>query len=318
MTPGQATRTIRAIKRCFVQFDHVKAVHERLRELSQFECGVDEPDMVLIVGDPGVGKSRLLQRFVDDFPRVEHETWTEVPVLSVLVPAKCSLSRLPGAMLQALGSPLWNKGNEEARTYQLETLLVKCRVRLVILVEVNHLIDRGKERSHYLLADWIKLLSERTRIPFALAGIDRARVLLRVNEQLADRVREVIQIEPFGVGERCRNQMGDALAAFNGLLGDIDRISLEDDSTARMFTFATAGRLRKVRQLLVRSVEIAAKQPKPRIDHAVLAEAFRTAVFKDAPDVRNPFVAAKFDGLPLNRPGEPYHPRRQTAEEVDA
>lgn len=318
MTPGQATKTIRAIKRCFVQFDHVKAIHERLRDLIEFECGVDEPDMVLIVGDPGVGKSRLLQRFMDDYPRVEHDTWTEVPVLLVLVPAKCSLSRLPGAMLQALGSPLWNKGNEEARTFQLETLLKKCRVRLVILVEVNHLIDRGKERSHYLLADWIKLLSERTRIPFALAGIDRAKVLLRVNEQLADRVREIVQIEPFGVGKTYRNQMADALAAFEGLLGDIDRVSLATDSTAKMFAFATAGRLRKLRQLLVRSVELAAKMGKPRIDHAVLAEAFKTAVFKDAPDIRNPFVAAKFDGFPLTRPGEPYHPRRQTAEEVDA
>jgi hypothetical protein len=318
MKPEQASKTIRGIKRCFVQFDYVRAIHERLRDLIKSECGVDEPDMVFIIGDPGVGKSRLLQRFMDDFPRVDHDTWTEVPVLHVLVPAKCSLSRLPGAMLQALGSPLWNKGNEEARTFQLETLLQKCRVRLVILVEVNHLIDRGRERSHYLLADWIKLLSERTRIPFALAGIDRATVLLRVNEQLADRVREIIRIEPFGVGEDCSNQMAEALAAFDGLLGGIRRISLTTDSTARMFAFATAGRLRKLRQMLVRSVEIASTMDEPRIDLGVLAAAFRTAVFKDAPDSRNPFLTAKFNGLPLTRPGEPYHPRRQTAEEVDA
>lgn len=39
--------------------------------------------------------------------------------------------------------------------------------------------------------------------------------------------------------------------------------------------------------------------PKPRIDLPLLADVFRRHVSKGAPDERNPFVAAKFDGRQL-------------------
>lgn len=251
-------------------------------------------------------------------PREEHETFTSVPVLLVSVPPKCSPKRLPGAMLQALGSPLWNVGDEEQRSHQLNVLLEKCGVRLVILNEANHLVDRGKEKSHYLLGDWIKLTSEERKIPFVLVGIPRVKVLLDVNEQLDDRVREVVTVEPFGVDERCKNQMKVALAAFDKLLEGIDRIPLADDENARRFVFATAGRLRRIRRMLEEAVQAAANQKRPKIDLPLLAEVFRTHIFKGAPDSRNPFVPAKFTEQPLTKPGEPFEPRRLAKEEVDA
>lgn len=318
MSGPNYSKIARSIGRAFIQFDHVKAILEKLRDLVETDFDMGEPDILFIVGDPGTGKTWLAKRFAADYPRREHDTFTNVRVLLVSVPAKCSLKRLPGAILEALGSPLWNVGDEEQRSHQLETLLKKCGVKLVILNEANHLIDRGKAKSHYLLADWIKLISERAGVPFVLVGIPRLKVLLDVNEQLADRVREVVTIEPFGVDARCKNQMITALQSFDLLLDGIDRIPLADPENARLFTFATAGRLRRIRRMLVESVHVASEMPSPRIDLPVLARVFREHIFKGAADARNPFVPGKFNGQPLTGPGEPYAPRRQTKEEVDA
>lgn len=318
MSNPDLIRIARSLRRAFIKFDHVTQLLDMLRELADTDFDQGEPDILFIVGEPGTGKTWIVKRFAADNPRQEHETVTTVPVLLVSVPAKCSLARLPGAILQALGSPLWNVGDEEQRTHQLETLLKKCGVKLLILNEANHLVDRGKEKSHYLLADWIKLLSERTRTPIALVGIPRLRVLLEVNEQLADRVREVVTVEPFGVDARCKNQMVTALEAFDKLLEGVDRIRLSDPENARRVAFATAGRLRRIRRLLVEAVVLAGQKSEPRIDLPALAEVFRQHIFKGAPDERNPFVPTKFDGQPLTAPGEPYAPRRQAKEEVDA
>lgn len=308
----------RSIRQAFIKFDHVNKAHALLRELVETDFGRSEPDIVFFVGDPGTGKSWLLKRFAADYPRVEETTITRVPVLLVNVPAKCSLKRLPGAILEGLGSPLWNVGSEEQRSHQLEKLIKACGVRLVILNEGNHLVDRGQEKSHYLIADWIKLTSERTGVPFAIAGIPRVKVLLDVNEQLSDRVREVFTVEPFGVDARCNNKMITALQAFDVMLNGIDRIKFDDEENARRFAFATAGRLRRIRRILVEAVWAAEAMPKPRIDLPLLAKVFREHIFKGAPDSRNPFLKDKFNGVPLTGPGEPYEPRRQPKEEVDA
>ncbi|MBY0234572.1 MAG: TniB family NTP-binding protein [Burkholderiaceae bacterium] len=318
MSAPDLHRVARSIRQAFIKFDHVNAIHGVLAALVTTDYGQCEPDIVFIVGEPGTGKTWLIKRFVANYPREDHETVTRVPVLLVNVPPKCVLKRLPGAMLQALGSPLWNVGDEEQRSYQLETLLKKCGVRLVILNEANHLVDRGKEKSHYLLGDWIKLMSEKTGIPFVLVGIPRVKVLLGVNEQLADRVREVVTVEPFGIDPRCKNQMSTALAAFDKLLDGVNRIPLSDAANAQRFALATAGRLRRIRRVLEEAARAAGALPKPKIDLPLLAEVFRTHVFSGAPDQRNPFVPGKFDGRPLTGPGEPYEPRRQAKEEVDA
>ncbi len=318
MSEPNLTRAANAIRRAFIQFDHVKAIHAQLRELVETDFAQGEPDLLFVLGEPGTGKTWLLKRFAAGYPRQEHETFTSVPVLLVSIPPKCSLKRLPGAMLEALGSPLWSVGNEEQRSHQLEVLLRKCGVKLVILNEANHLVDRGKERSHYLLADWIKLTSERTGVPFALFGIPRLKVLLDVNEQLADRVRTVITIEPFGADKRSKNRMSKALKAFDSMLDGIDRIPLASPANARRFVFATGGRLRRIRRLLVEAVLAAAQRAEPKIDMPLLAQVFREHIFKGAPDARNPFVPGKFNQQPLTDLGEPYAPRRQAKEEIDA
>lgn len=310
MTNIQTASTVkRRLRKFFGRFPQVRRAQDRLEELVAYQCGGEEPEGLVIIGDTGTGKTTLLENFVQLKPPVEHPEFTEVPVLYAEVPAKCSPKMLAGVLLQALGSPFWHRGDEAERTAQLSTLLKACRVRLIILDEVNHLGDRGAEKSHYFVGDWIKQLMRSSRIPIVLAGTPAASVLWDTNEQLADRFREQIALQPLSMEANRIRELRSVLATFLGLMEGIPCIDITEEAHARSIAFATAGRLRDIRRLLVRAVEIAAKQPHVSITRSTLSKAFLEVIYRDADAKRNPF-SPKFDGLPLTKPGEPFAARR--------
>lgn len=309
--PVTSESLTRALRRCFAQFPHVQSVMKRLETLFGYQCWHEEAEHIMLLGESGVGKSTLLKRFRDQHPPIEHDEYTEVPVLYVEVPAVCSIKKLANTMLLALGSQYWNKGNEIELTLQLRCLLQGCKVRMIILDEVNHLVERGGVKTHHNIADWIKRLSDEMRLPFVLAGIPRAQRLLNTNDQLRSRFREVIVIQPFSVEtDMAAKHFCGVLKTFGGLLKGISSIQLSHPDIAHNFIFATGGRLREIRKLLVRAVELAFEDAVPRLTIAILAQAFSTVIYPNAPDDRNPFHA-KFRKVPLIKPGEPFAPREE-------
>jgi signal transduction histidine kinase len=181
-------------------------------------------------------------------------------------------------------------------------------VKLVLIDEANHLIDRGGEKTLHTAADWLKRLVDATRVSFVLAGIPRTRRLLATNDQLRDRFREVIEIDRFSVANTTNeHEFRSALNVFKGYLQDLPTLDISGKTIVRLFAFATDGRLRDIRRLLARSVELAFEQPDPRLTDLVLAEAFRTVIYPGSPDHRNPFHKA-FDEMPLVKGDEPFAP----------
>jgi Cdc6-like AAA superfamily ATPase len=298
----------RRIRRFFGRFPQVKLLYARLEELMAYECIGEEPECLAIVGDSGTGKTRLLTHFVEARPRVEHPEFSEVPVLYVEVPARCSVKMLAGLMLSKLGSPFWNRGDEVERTDQLITLLKGCQVRMIILDEVNHLADRGAAKSHYHVGDWIKQLIGASHLTVILAGTPAAAILWDTNEQLADRFREVIVLRPLSMEAERLRELRSVLGAFRALMEGVSGIDITDEAHAKSIAFATAGRLRDIRRLLVRAVELAEKQSRFVITRSTLARAFLEVIYRGAPASRNPF-GKEFNGLPLTKPGEPFAPR---------
>lgn len=310
MTKEQlASAARRRLRKFFGHFPQVKVAHVRLEELATYQCEGEEPECLAIIGDTGTGKTTLLENFVASRPRIEHAEFTEVPILYVEVPAKCSVKMLAGLMLRTLGSPFWNRGDEVERTDQLLTLLKGCKVRMIIVDEVNHLADRGAEKSHYHVGDWIKQLIRASRLSVVLAGTPAASILWDTNEQLADRFREQIVLQPLSMEGKRLRELRSVLGAFLKLMEGVPCIDLTEEHHAKQIAFATAGRLRDIRRLLVRAVEIAVNQPRFAITRSTLAQAFLLVIFKDAPDNRNPF-SARFNGVPLTKAGEPFAPSR--------
>lgn len=306
-SPSTHATARRALRGFFGHFPQVMRVQKRLKDLMAPAQLDQEPEGLAIVGETGTGKTTLLSRFARSYPREVHPEFTEVPVLYASVPARCTIKRLAGLLLQAMGSKYWSCGDEEERTYQLKTLLKGCRVRLILLDEVNHLGDRGAKRTHYEVGDWIKQLATDTRVPVVLVGTPSAAVLWQTNEQLADRY-EVVTLEPLSVAPDRDRECRSVLKAYGQLMSDLQVIDLANPKTARLMAFATGGRLRDVRKLLVRAVELAEADQTLVIDYETLRRAFEQVIYEKAPVERNPFDK-EFNGLPLTAPGEPFGKR---------
>lgn len=306
----EVTSTIRKLRGFYGKFPQVVRIEKGLSRLMEFQCIDEEPAGVAIIGETGTGKTTILTKVARRHPRIEHAEFTEVPVLMVSVPAKCTIKLLCSRMLRTMGSPFAGKGNEEELTYQLLTLLRRCKTRLIILDEVNHLADRGGQKSHYLVGDWIKALSNESKVAIVLAGTQAARALLMTNEQLSDRFREVFSLQPLAHGERDLKELKAVLRTFSSLATGISLPDFQQDSHAAAMSMASGGRLRNIRALYVRAVDIGSRAGCTLDPLAVFAQAFRECVFVESPDERNPFTA-KFNGKALTGTGEPYSPRRR-------
>ena len=141
-----------------------------------------------------------------------------------------------------------------------------------------------------------------------LAGISRSRLLLEANDQLADRFREILELTPLGVGDKAQeSEFAVVMEAFEAMLEGIGHIDLKSAEVLRTLAFATAGRLRNIRKLMVRSVELASREAVPDIGLSVLEKAFLEVIFKNATAQQNPF-SEKFRGTPINKAGEPFAP----------
>lgn len=305
LTPYDDAR--RKLRGFFGHFPQVLRIQKRLQDLVDHECTDNEPEGLAIVGETGTGKTTLLNRFAKSRPRLEHTEFTEIPVLYASVPARCTIKGLSGLLLQAMGSPLWNRGDEQDRTFQLKTLIRGCRVRLILMDEVNHLGDRGASKTHYEVGDWLKQLSGDTRVAIVLVGTPAAAVLWETNEQLASRY-EVLTLETLSVEGGRSRETRSVLKAYMQLMGELKVVDLTEDSMTRLMTFATGGRLRDIRKLLVRAVSLAEESSSLEIGRDTLRRAFEQVVYVNAPTKRNPFDKS-FNGLPLIAPGEPFSSR---------
>jgi len=300
-----------SLRRSFIMFAHVNALLEKMEKLFSHECTNEEAENLFIIGESGVGKSRLLQKFSLAHPRITHAEFTEIPVLYVKVPATGSIDSLLYAMLLEMVSPFWDRGTTAQRTAQLHTLLKSCKVRLIILGELNHLIDKGGSVTHHKIADWLKAFAEEAKISFIISGIPRSLKLMDKNEQLRGRFREVITIHPFSMEDpETRHQFYSALKTFSKLMPGIPCVNLTTEATAKSILYATAGRLRDIRNLLVRSVELAFKNSKVEITQEILSQAFTQVIYVNAPRERNPFDK-EFKAYPLIKAGEPFAPREE-------
>ena len=150
-----------------------------------YDC---EPICVLVTGETGTGKSEFIKKYLAKYHRVEETERTKIPVLVSLLPKARHPKPVVSQLLRDLGDPLGGIGGDtEQLTDRLIILLKGTGTEIIILDEFQHAIETKSNKVVYDIADWIKTLINKAKIPIVLFGLPWSSYVLDVNHQLARR-----------------------------------------------------------------------------------------------------------------------------------
>ncbi|MCD4504171.1 TniB family NTP-binding protein [Chromobacterium piscinae] len=247
-----------------------------------------EPLCMIVTGESGVGKSTLIRAILDLYKPTEHEEFTEKPIIVASIPLPSTIKALYSELLMELGAGFPERGSIEEKRIKLLELLRRCKTRLIILDEFQHLVERGTRQRIEAVADAIKTLINQSGIPIILVGVPSARSVLEYSPQLAGRFPLRAHIPPFDWLNRPQ-EFVKLLVHYDKALPFEMPSGLADDWNAARIYLATGGYFRLFTSLIREAARTVLMQDSPRIEMEHLAASFDT-VLREARRLRgNPF-----------------------------
>lgn len=253
-----------------------------------------EPQCMLLTGNTGVGKSTLLSTYVEEYPSQRTRSGNVIPILMVETPSPVTVKGLASEILQMLGDPASEKGTLWAMNKRVVNLIEACKVEMVILDDIHHMLDKATSRVLLDVADWLKVLIKDTGVPFLIVGVEKEpeRILL-ANAQLARLFAVRKTLSPFAWDMRDQ----ETIKQF-GWLMDLMTKNTETQfdvglSHLELFTrihYATNGYIYNIMNLFRLSIKISEERGTlGRITLDSLSEAFMERLAPQLPDKINPF-----------------------------
>ena len=185
-------------------------------------------------------------------------------------------------------------------------LIKEKQVRLIIVDELQHFIDRGRRRAPLEVSDWLKTLIDQSQVSTVLMGLPRCEQILQVNEQLRRRYGRRLELNPFSIESPHEQSIfAGVITHFDQKLGLKRPLQLDGD-LLRRFHFATNGIIDYVVRLMTGSYAWATQHSVPAIDRSVLGRAFVDWVWHEGKDTLNPFNEG-FRWKRLDSPGMPFN-----------
>jgi Cdc6-like AAA superfamily ATPase len=268
------------VQEIYIWSPKLRELIDLMNHCREFSKIAAEPKSMLITGEQGAGKTKLIERYLEGFPRVITIEQTIVPVLVVDVLMPATVKSLVGDLLAALGDPAADKGTVASQTRRLCNLLKKCETQLIILDEFQHFIDGESSKVMKNISNWLKVLMNRTKLPLILIGMPNSEDILdtKGNEQLKRRFFARRRLEPFGWGESHeeRKDMIMFLKNLDDALSKLlpKRSDLADTETALLIHEATGGRVHKIMELIRGAAESALRQGLEQIDLELFSEVY--------------------------------------------
>ncbi|MBK7919864.1 MAG: TniB family NTP-binding protein [Chloroflexi bacterium] len=85
--------------------------------------------------------------------------------MKAVVPAKASMNNMLTSLLASLGDPLAGRGSMGVKIHRLQRFIGDCGVRMIILDEANHFVDRDSERVLHDVSNTMKNLAKTQMLP---------------------------------------------------------------------------------------------------------------------------------------------------------
>lgn len=299
------------LRNTVIKHNNFMSITERMEECHDFTKKTGTSTYLLILGDPGVGKSTLLRNYEARHPRTGNGRTISVPVLSVEIPPSPSLVSLVNAFLAAYGDVYVQRSRKNVgdMTRQLITLMKAAGTVVILLDEIQNFMTQANQTQVRALAAWLKTLMNQLSIALIAAGVPESQRLVNADDQLRSRMSAEMWIKPFDIDDK------EGFDVFRKILFSIEKniefpapSELYNNPLAERLYFACDGRLRPLISLLSYAIRMVEKRGGDCITVDVLYEAFLQTFKSDTPDRDNPFsntfIARRLVGL-----GEAHGPR---------
>lgn len=262
---------------------------------------------LLVLGESGTGKSSLCRWIGQKYPRFEIPDRDILPALIVAIPPAATIASVAESMLARLGDPSPTMGSTSAKTARVILLCKACRVEIVLFDEAQHVHDRGKAATHYMVGDWIKNLIDEMGVPTVFLGLPRLEHLLQVNEQLRRRFSRRLRLalgqsEIESIHNECL-QLFISLGACIPLPLSPGQYGWEE--LGMRLYYASDGRVAYIKKLLSCALRYAMEMQISEIRPEVLEHVFTSEVWWEGIGRLNPFNH-EFIFRRLDRGNEPF------------
>lgn len=257
LLPPEQEEQLRHFVRCFVEQPIVTQIYQDFDRLRYNHRLGGEQQCMLITGDTGCGKSLLLKNYRQYFSEETGGAYPLRPLLVSRIPSRPTLSATIIELLRDLGqaSSVYRKGRSTdlSLTDALIQCLVRCRTELMIIDEFQELVEfkSGEKRSE--IANRLKLVSEKARVPIVLVGMPWAEKITE-EPQWASRLMVRRLIPYFKLSEAPENFIRFLMGLARRMPFAITP-KLEEQHTVFALFAASRGCLRTLKHLLDEAVK---------------------------------------------------------------
>jgi hypothetical protein len=143
---------------------------------------------LLIYGQTGMGKSRIVERFEAENPRGFNEATgtATIPVVAVQLPPQPTDGEFYGEVLEKLGAGFAGRGDVQRARQLTRRLMGQVGARMLILDEINHMLACTPRQQRVFLLT-LRYLANDLQIPLVCTGNHEARAALLTDAALAER-----------------------------------------------------------------------------------------------------------------------------------
>lgn len=298
---------IKQLQDAYLMFLAFQTADDQIEENLKLYRATGVAQNLLILGESGTGKTSLARSFTQSYPKQVLPERDLLPVLHVSVPAAATIAGTVEAVLRQLGDPEPERGTVSAKTARAVRIARGCGVEMLLFDEAQHIQDRGRHYTQYLVGDWLKSLMDALGLPVTLLRLPRTQALLQANEQLRRRFTHRLSLSVHGGVQETNDESSLKLfrALSEALPLPLDARPFGWKELGLRLHYATDGRIAYVKQLLVNAYSHAVSQSGANISVSELSHAFTATIWPLGIGALNPFHQ-DFAFRSLDRLGEPF------------
>lgn len=284
------------VKKIVINHPKYIEILNEIEEIHYFSKGSVKPDSLFLSGEAGVGKSTLLEEYTDRFPREVVDNSTVLPILYTSVPVGATPKSVASQLLYSLGDPAYEKGTEISMTSRLLHFVKRCKVEMIIIDEIQHLLDRDTKHVLNKASDWVKSFCDNAGVPIILCGYPESKKIFKFNPQLDRRFLTKVSFDRFHYSTKEEQvEFRAFLKNIDDRLPFVEKSKLAKKQLAEKLYYASNGIPSHINKILYEATALAAKSGNDSIDENHLYEAFLKIDISTRPFVSNPFTLEKFN-----------------------